>query len=266
MRNRKRDANRHSLAIRTLAAAAAILASPAGAKDAGVEPRPFAVVELFTSEGCSSCPPAERLLNEIVADARENGRRVFPLAFHVDYWNRLGWTDPYSDPQYTQRQRRYANAFNHRSVYTPQMIVNGEAEFVGSDRAEARRAIAVALEQTAKITVSLSFNDDPNKRAETEQIDLGYVVSDNIKNAVLQIAVVERGLVTDVPRGENAGRKLKHDNVVRVFRTIPLADSLEGSTTLPLPESLEPRHITVIGYVQDPETMTILSATALDME
>ena len=95
---------------------------------------PFAVVELFTSEGCSSCPPADNLLGEIVKDAQKGQQRVYCLSFHVDYWNSLGWRDPYSDPAFSRRQREYARAFESVQVYTPQMVVNGSTGFVGSDR------------------------------------------------------------------------------------------------------------------------------------
>ena len=98
---------------------------------------PFAVVELFTSEGCSSCPPAEALLNQIHPRAAKSGQRIYTLAFHVDYWDRLGWKDPFSEAAYSQRQNSYANGFGEDRIYTPQMIVNGRGGFVGSDAGEA---------------------------------------------------------------------------------------------------------------------------------
>src|SRR5271167_1475342 len=114
---------------------------------------PCAVVELFTSEGCSSCPPADAALAEMAANARKSGAPVFALAFHVDYWNYLGWTDRFSDAAYTRRQSDYARAFNTDQVYTPQMIVNGVDQFVGSDRDAAKRAIDAALAKPAPATV-----------------------------------------------------------------------------------------------------------------
>ena len=115
----------------------------------------FAVVELFTSEGCSSCPPPDALLAEILEDARKDGRRVFCLSFHVDYWNRLGWTDPYSAPAFSRRQQSYAQAFKNDQVYTPQMIVNGTEEFVGSDRHRSRAAIDAALKRPERVQINL---------------------------------------------------------------------------------------------------------------
>src|SRR5689334_14081460 len=102
--------------------------------------QPFALVELFTSEGCSSCPPADRVLARLAAEARASGRRIFPLSFHVDYWNGLGWRDPWSTRTFTERQRNYARALGWRT-YTPQMVINGAEHFVGSDERHARESI-----------------------------------------------------------------------------------------------------------------------------
>jgi hypothetical protein len=97
------------------------------------------LIELFTSEGCSSCPPADRLLEKLAA---ENNDKVYVLSFHVDYWNYIGWKDPFSQARFSQRQRNYARQFSLESIYTPQMVVNGVAEFVGSDEQKLRAAIA----------------------------------------------------------------------------------------------------------------------------
>ena len=97
------------------------------------EAEPFAIVELFTSEGCSDCPPAEELLNKITLEAMANKTYVYPLAFHVDYWNKLGWKDSFSDSSFSNRQRKYRIARGNEVVYTPQMSVKGNTECVGSD-------------------------------------------------------------------------------------------------------------------------------------
>lgn len=115
----------------------------------------FAVVELFTSEGCSSCPPADRLLGDFVDDARNNDKRIFALAFHVDYWNYLGWEDIYASSEFSDRQRTYAEALKTNRIYTPQMIVNGNDEFVGSNRNRAKKSIRSALKKAAGIRITL---------------------------------------------------------------------------------------------------------------
>jgi hypothetical protein len=114
------------------------------AATAFARPAPFAVVELFTSEGCSSCPPADRLLARIADEAAHSGQPVYALAFHVGYWDRLEWSDRFADPAFSRRQERYAAALGMPAVYTPEMIVNGRASFVGSDE---RRAIAGGVPQ-----------------------------------------------------------------------------------------------------------------------
>ena len=228
-----------------------------GGDDAGPG---FAVVELFTSEGCSSCPPADALLAEQVRDAREHGRPVYCLAFQVDYWNRLGWTDPYSDAAFSRRQNDYAQAFRSDQVYTPQMVVNGTDEFVGSDRARSRKSIDAALKQTAKARVKLS-----EEKAGAGALVLIYEASSAPKGAVINIAVVERGLVSKVPRGENGGRTLRHENVVRVFQTVRLDESGKGSVELKLPADLVRKNSSAIAYIQEAAAGAVLGASAIDL-
>jgi hypothetical protein len=132
-------------------AQAASSAPPPGPASHGV-----AVIELFTSEGCSSCPPADALLERFVGDAQRSGQPVYGLSFHVDYWDHLGWKDRYSSAAYSQRQSRYARRLGLGSLYTPQMIVNGTREFVGSNRAAADAAIREALANAAPARIRLS--------------------------------------------------------------------------------------------------------------
>ena len=222
---------------------------------------PFALVELFTSEGCSSCPPADLLLGELVQLTQKSRQRIFPLAFHVDYWNRLGWVDPFSDPSYTRRQHLYARALNTEGVYTPQMIVNGVEAFVGSDRRKAYEQIGLALREPAHATVRLK----PLGWKGTTRLLVEYEVRGAPLGMELHVALVERGLNSYVPRGENAGLTLPHENVVRAFETVSLSQIGKGEVELKPPSLIKPEQSSLIGYVQDPATMAVLGAAAVGL-
>jgi hypothetical protein len=221
---------------------------------------PFAVVELFTSEGCSSCPPADKLLAEIAREARQTNKRVFPIAFHVDYWNNLGWKDPFSHSDFSLRQRRYARVLGVQ-VYTPQMIINGKEAFVGGDRASAFQSIESALSKPAQVNLALKV-DKPNH---PDSLLVKYEVSKMPKGQILHIALVERGLVNKILEGENAGRTLEHDNVVRLFKTISLEkNGSKGSIDLKYNSGIYPEKMSIIAYVQDSKKMIILGAASCE--
>ncbi|MGC4879311.1 DUF1223 domain-containing protein [Micromonospora sp. DT43] len=230
-------------------------APPSSATGGGV-----AVVELFTSQGCNSCPPAEELLTEIDHDARTRGDPVFALGFHVDYWDDLGWPDQFADAAYTARQEAYARGFGTGGLYTPQMIVNGTVEFVGSDRRRAASAIASALTSATTAPLTLSVPDV----VDGGQMALDYRVQRLPQRAVVNVAVVQRGLDSEIARGENAGRTLRQDNVVRAFASVPL-DAEQGRVELATPPDLDSRRATVIGYVQREGDRAIVGATAVDL-
>src|SRR6516165_5820604 len=160
------------------------------------------LVELFTSEGCSSCPPADALLAELASRPD-----VLALSFHVDYWDRLGWKDPFSSPAATERQQRYAELLRLATVYTPQMIVDGKWQAVGSDHAEVKRALDAAGHTLAEVPVALTIDRG------LAQIKLG-AAGGLVSGAVLLIGF-DRRHVTAVQRGENSGRTLAHVDVVR---------------------------------------------------
>ncbi len=160
------------------------------------------VVELFTSEGCSSCPPADALLVEL-ADRRD----VLTLSFHVDYWDRLGWKDPSSSPEATARQERYARLLNIDAVYTPQIVVDGRREAVGSDRGAVERALDATSREPSVVPVTLSFK---NGQARITLGQGGVTAS-----ASVVLIGFDRRRVDTVKRGENSGRTLTHVDVVR---------------------------------------------------
>ncbi|MGI5520949.1 DUF1223 domain-containing protein [Micromonospora sp. CA-259024] len=223
----------------------------------------FAVVEMFTSQGCNSCPPAEEVLTGIERDARQRGEPIFALGFHVDYWDHLGWPDRFADAAYTARQEAYARAFGSGRLYTPQMVVNGTAEFVGSDRRRAADAIASALMPTAAtpVTLSVQGTDDGGGG---RRVVLDYRTERPSGHAVLNVAVVERGLVSEIARGENAGRTLRQDNVVRAFTAVDL-EAERGRVELTTAPDLDPRNASVVGYVQQNGNQAIIGATAVDL-
>jgi len=184
---------------------------PCSAQDA----KGFAVIELFTSEGCKSCPPADKILSEISADAQKNNKEIYCLAFHVDYWNRLGWKDPYSKFQYTRRQENYSRVLPSKELYTPQVVVNGKIEFTGSKKEKSNEAIEAALKRPSTIQLSIQVDSMLNDTAY-----ISWKLSKTDKNNVLQMAFTESGLVSNVNKGENAGKTLQHDHIVRVFTAI----------------------------------------------
>src|SRR5258706_6996035 len=168
-------------------------------------PRTPVIVELFTSEGCSSCPPADLLLSHLQQAQPVAGAQVISLSEHVDYWNQLGWTDPFSSPGFSERQRQYAAAIRGDGVYTPQMVVDGNTQFVGSDSQKALRAIAEAA-KAPKAAVGLRCG--PSSLA---------VQIDNVPgaDAGVALAITENGLQSNVTRGENRGRVMAHAGVTR---------------------------------------------------
>lgn len=192
--------------IAILAAGALLLGSPTLATAADtVSP---VVVELFTSQGCSSCPPADAYLGEL---ARQPG--IIALAFHVDYWDYIGWKDPLAIPQATERQRRYTQALGARYLYTPEMVIDGRQDATGSDRAAVSRLIR--SERTAVPKVPLSVREQPGGR-----YTIDIPAADIRGTATVWMAVFDREHKTAVERGENSGRSLHDYNAVRELRNL----------------------------------------------
>jgi hypothetical protein len=171
------------------------------------------VVELFTSEGCSSCPPADTVLSRLAGEQPIAGVEVVPLGFHVTYWDQLGWKDAASLPEATARQQDYSRVFGEDRVYTPQAIVDGRDELVGSDETALRRAITRAAAQPhARVTLSARLAS-PDLIVATATVD---AVPAGVTEKLRTIFVLtEDGVTSVVKRGENGGRTLRHDAVVR---------------------------------------------------
>lgn len=208
---------------------------------AGAEPPAPVLLELFTSEGCSSCPPADALLSELAAEPG-----VIALELHVDYWDRLGWKDPFSQAVFSERQARYQTALGRSGVYTPQIVVNGAVEGVGSDRARIASLRAAAPKAASPVTVVVERAGD---RIEIQASAPGAPAGSD-----LLVAVAEADLATDVPRGENAGRRLAHGAVVRRLAGVPAS----GKLSIPVEPGWHPGKLSIVAILQAPHTGRIL--------
>ncbi len=194
-----------------------LFVAPAGAAE-----RPI-VVELFTSEGCSSCPPADALLAELASHPD-----VLALSFHVDYWDRLGWKDPFSSAAATDRQRNYAKFLGTGTVYTPQIVVDGRWQAVGSDRSEVEQAIAAAHKSEAAVPVALMF--EPGRA----RITTGAGSRGTRADGSIVLIGFDRRHVDAVRGGENDGRTLAHVDVVRGMAEVGRFDGKAGTIEVPL--------------------------------
>jgi len=219
------------------------------------------VVELFTSEGCSSCPPADSLLMRLSRAMPDV--EVIPLSEHVDYWNQLGWKDPFSSQLFSARQQDYGRIFRLDSVYTPQMVVNGEAQLLGSDRARAEQEIRKAA-LAPHASVELTKLSDEMVRLKIDNIPQGT------RNADMFVAITDTFIETDVRDGENAGRHLQHTGVVRSLVSVAHVDAKKTSAyTADAKINLNPQwrspNIKLVLFVQDRATRKIIGATSLHL-
>lgn len=231
------------------------------------------VVELFTSEGCSSCPPADRLLSRLESPRYGNagkskqvvmiapGVEVIALGEHVDYWDSLGWKDRFSSPLFSARQQDYGKAFRLESVYTPQMVVNGQSEVLGSDSRAVQEAIAkAAREPHAEVSIAMT---SPQMLAfRIAKIPPGS------HDADILLAVTESELVTPVYGGENGGRQLRHSAVVRSLSSLGRLDAKRpgeytATAQLNLRQDWNRPNLKLVLFVQDRTTRKILGAASV---
>ena len=220
------------------------------------------LVELFTSEGCSSCPPADSLLMRLGRTQPVHGADVIILEEHVNYWDRLGWKDPFSSDVVTDRQGEYAGAFGGGQVYTPQMVVDGRAEFVGSSENEALRAIRTAS-ASPKPAVALAWA--PDGRLSVSVPPLAGATAGHA--AQVYLAITENMLQSDVKHGENSGRALKHDGVTRQLSVIgkidPGAPGFSSTVPIHAEQTWNRANLRAIVFVQEKHSRKILAAAEL---
>jgi hypothetical protein len=226
------------------------------------------VVELFTSEGCSTCPPADALLTQLAETPIAENVQLIALEEHVDYWNSLGWVDPFSSPDWTLRQNVYAGALGNGNPYTPQMVVDGTAEFVGSYEQKAHDAILKAASKS-KIPVMLARSSSNGTGKENISVKVGKLEGATKGDpAELWLAITETGLHSAVTRGENAGADVHHAAVVRSMRKLGEAKadheaSFAGDANVPLKKEWKRENLRAVLFVQEKKSRRILGAAEI---
>jgi len=212
--------------------------------------KPSVLLELFTSQGCSSCPPADALLAKLHQEAEVGGLPLVALSFHVDYWNRLGWKDPYSQAQFSDRQRTYAKKLQSLQVYTPQLVVNGQSGHIGSREQEVRKAI---LKQKKPKQEGIVLKIDNRKNG---NFSFYYQIDDKSASFTLNVALVRPSVGNTVSKGENRGRTLKHVQVVMAFKSQDLTDS-SGVVQIDFSESLIDKEDQIVCFLQRTDTWAV---------
>ena len=211
---------------------------------------PVAVLELFTSEGCSSCPPADRLLPQLM----KTDSNIYVLAFHVDYWDRLGWKDQFSSSEFTERQKNYATLFRLESIYTPQLVVNGRYEMVGSNRTDAQKAIQIVLKERPPVSIKIG-----DVKINDHKINLSYSLDGHWQHTNLLAILVQKQAIVNVKAGENEGAQLNHTNVVRSIKS--LSSEQKGQIDFTKPDGLNDNNWQIILFTQNADDMAITGAT-----
>lgn len=220
-----------------------------------------ALVELYTSEGCSSCPPADSWLRELPGKSFAAGKMI-PLSFHVDYWDYIGWTDRFAKKQYTQRQRRVASVNRLNTIYTPQIVVDGRDFRYWSWGGRIKSRIAELSSMPAEANIKLTLTRD-GRRKLTAKSNIMLSPSQYPRRSAVFVALYQSNLVTQVSAGENNGRQLRHDFVVRELRG-PFDISGKSVKNITqdfyLDKSWNPADIGVAVFVQDQNNGRILQA------
>lgn len=222
------------------------------------------VLELFTSEGCSSCPPADAFLKQLDDAGSVDNVEIIAIEEHVDYWDRLGWRDPFSAHKWTERQEQYAEAFRHDGVYTPQLVINGRGDVTGGSRREARQQIVEAA-RMAGAKIALKAVALSPRSAEFEVSLEG--APPEAQSGELWLAVTERGLWSDVQSGENGGRKLTHAAVLRSLTHVKTSHgdpkfAAEVPVSVPIDPTWRRENLRFVVFLQDSKTLHIFGAAA----
>jgi hypothetical protein len=201
------------------------------------------VLELFTSQGCSSCPSADRLVNEVQTEFSDN---VISLSYHVDYWNYIGWKDPFSKKTYSDKQRAYSSKFFSSSIYTPQVVINGKEHFVGSNKAIMYSKLKTYFKDNRPNVVEIH-----TLKTTPTDVVFNYTITGGIKGKTLRAVLVIKERETVVKRGENRNRTLKNTNIVVAENYIHL-DAAIGKGRIAIPDLVQPNDaLAVVLLVQN---------------
>jgi hypothetical protein len=205
----------------------------------------FAIVELFTSEGCSSCPPADQLLAKLQREAGD--KNIYFLSYHVDYWDRLGWKDQFSSNEFTKRQQKYQDWLNLYVMYTPQFIINGTTEFAGYNESALSEKISDAL--GTKTTADLNLTTKTVK----DSLEIHYTTNVLQKDNNLFVAAIQKQAISQVFRGENQGTTLHHVQIVKQLNSFQLTKK-EGNVKISKPKNFNSKDFEIIGFIQNTTT------------
>jgi hypothetical protein len=217
--------------------------------------RGFALLELFTSEGCSSCPRADDLLAKVQTEAKD--QPIYVLAYHVDYWDRLGWRDKFSDPSFSERQRTYAGHLQSGSVYTPQIVINGNKECQDWDASTLHENISHALTIATEATLDLDLTQT------NRSLTVKYQATGKTNANQLLIALVQKHAVNKIGRGENEGRTLTHAQIVRKLVTVSLKAGLQGTNVIEAPSDFTGNGWEIIGFLQNTNNGAVTAVTRI---
>ena len=232
-----------------------------GRSNAETKPTPV-LVELFTSEGCSSCPPADEFLARLNREQPLSGITVIGIEEHVDYWNHDGWIDPYSSPEWTSRQVAYVDRLNEKSAYTPQAVIDGQRSIVGVRERELLQSIQESARQSqSEIEANLeAFATDGVLKVHVRAAKLEPSAKDSVE---IWLAIAEKNLASQVNKGENAGRELSHSAVLRFLKKLGTANgnggaTFDGSAQVKLNRDWKPQNIETIVFAQEKKSRRVL--------
>lgn len=230
-----------------------------------VDPRapqiyPTVLIELFSSEGCSSCPIADQFLQELIALADSSHSPVFCLDFHVDIWNKSGWVDGFSDTSFSRRQREYMVKVNQPAMFTPMMFVNGGGGVPGSAKKEVGGLInkEMSTRPQAQLTTRAGY------ASQTNTLTVNYDITGNTENCSLNLVLAYKEIKSEITGGENAGKTLIHHHTAKEWKRFEIDPSKKGKVTLVLPEGVPLSNLMLISFVQHEPTWKVYATDQLE--